>query len=410
MYTISNQSNKISSSLLALCIIAFNLQNGFTEILCAITSLYGLSIAIKAKETHIFKSSIFYLILTLWIYLIIVSAISAYPLNAINNALPALRLPLFSLAVGYMLYAHKQILPSLLIFTSLTALFVSINAIIQFNLGTDLFGNEFFTNDTIIRLTNLHGKLQVGYILSTLSAPIAGYLLSLIKAEYRNKLLIAYTSTCLLVMLIAVLLSGERAPLILITCTLLILSVFSLPLKHLTPLLLACTLSTCLYVNHNPKIKYRLIDNTVIDTKDFFQSSSYGMIYSNAFEIIKNHNPIYGSGAKSFKQLCDSIEAPFPQYCSNHTHNLYLELLVAGGIPAIIISIAIVVLAFKNMIMYISKNRSNYIYIACASYVAVKLLPVIPAPSVYIAWASYPIAFLCGILVSFHINLKRKMT
>jgi len=373
MFISSNQTNKVCSALLAACIIVLNLQNGLVEVVCAITLLYAISTAIQNKEIVLLKSPLLWLIVILWIYMIIVSSISDYPKNAINNALPALRLPLFSLAVGYLLYLNQALLNRLLVITAAISFLISINAIIQFYTGIDIFGNKSFSNGIIIRLTNLHGKLQVGYTLSIFAALISGYLATLLKAQSINKTLIALISASLITTFIAVLLSGERAPFILITATLLILGLYSFKLRISIPILIVVFLSLGAYVN-------------------------------NSFEIIEHHSPIYGSGAKSFKDVCLSHKVPFPDYCAHHTHNLYLEILVAGGVPAIVIFMLIVILALKNMALYITHNRDNYIYISSTSYIALKLLPIIPSPSVYIAWASYPIAFVCGILVYFHLK------
>ncbi|MFN8912461.1 MAG: O-antigen ligase family protein, partial [Alphaproteobacteria bacterium] len=370
MFISSNQTNKVCSALLAACIIVLNLQNGLVEVVCAITLLYAISTAIQNKEIVLLKSPLLWLIVILWIYMIIVSSISDYPKNAINNALPALRLPLFSLAVGYLLYLNQALLNRLLVITAAISFLISINAIIQFYTGIDIFGNKSFSNGIIIRLTNLHGKLQVGYTLSIFAALISGYLATLLKAQSINKTLIALISASLITTFIAVLLSGERAPFILITATLLILGLYSFKLRISIPILIVVFLSLGAYVNNNPHIKYRLIDNTQIELTNFFKSSSYGMIYSNSFEIIEHHNPIYGSGAKSFKDVCLSHKVPFPDYCAHHTHNLYLEILVAGGVPAIVIFMLIVILALKNMALYITHNRDNYIYISSTSYIA----------------------------------------
>jgi hypothetical protein len=102
-----------------------------------------------------------------------------------------------------------------------------------------------------------------------------------------------------------------------------------------------------------PRAHYRLVEKFT-DQMEHFSVSQYGELYARAAEIAVR-NPITGLGVEGFRIGC-----PDPQYfrpsfdgslptgggapiCWNHPHNYYLEALVNGGFPSLILFSALAI-------------------------------------------------------------------
>ncbi len=96
-----------------------------------------------------------------------------------------------------------------------------------------------------------------------------------------------------------------------------------------------------------PKAHYRLVEK-FSDQMTHFSASHYGKLYARATEIAVQ-NPITGLGAEGFRTGCPDPKYFRPSFdgsvadgggatiCWNHPHNYYLEALVNGGFPGLIL-------------------------------------------------------------------------
>ena len=96
-----------------------------------------------------------------------------------------------------------------------------------------------------------------------------------------------------------------------------------------------------------PKAHYRLVEK-FSDQMAHFSASHYGKLYASAVEIAVQ-NPITGLGAEGFRTGCPDPRYFRPSFdgsvadgggapiCWNHPHNYYLEALVNGGFPGLIL-------------------------------------------------------------------------
>jgi len=102
-----------------------------------------------------------------------------------------------------------------------------------------------------------------------------------------------------------------------------------------------------------PKAHYRLVAK-FSDQMEHFATTQYGELYARATEIAVQ-NPITGLGAEGFRTGCFSRQYFRPSFdgtvpdgggakiCWNHPHNYYLEALVNGGFPGLILFCALAV-------------------------------------------------------------------
>jgi len=145
-----------------------------------------------------------------------------------------------------------------------------------------------------------------------------------------------------------VLLIGQRMP-FLLTC--LGLVVIGLLLPRLRWGVLAAGLALTALLIASPIVAPKAHDRLVSkfsDQMEHFSTTQYGELYARAVEIAVQ-NPITGLGAEGFRTGCfnpryfrPSFDGSAPDgggaaICWNHPHNYYLEALVNGGFPGLIL-------------------------------------------------------------------------
>lgn len=96
---------------------------------------------------------------------------------------------------------------------------------------------------------------------------------------------------------------------------------------------------------------------------------SYSSIYNDALKTFFFENIFIGSGKSTFYFRCrdyrlkkdeNSIIYKYAFACPNHTHNLYLEILIAGGILGFFIFFTAIILKFYLLVKSILQNTHHY--------------------------------------------------
>jgi O-antigen ligase len=148
------------------------------------------------------------------------------------------------------------------------------------------------------------------------------------------------------------LLIGQRMPLLLICLGLIVIGVL-LPRLRWGVMAAGVAIAALLVASPvvAPRAHYRLVEK-FSNQMEHFATSHYGELYTRAAEIALQ-NPVTGLGAEGFRTGC-----PNPRYfratfdgsiadgggapiCWNHPHNYYLEALVNGGFPGLILFAAL---------------------------------------------------------------------
>lgn len=144
------------------------------------------------------------------------------------------------------------------------------------------------------------------------------------------------------------LLIGQRMPFLLTCLGLAVIGVL-LPRLRWGVLVAAVTLVALLVASPivAPRAHYRLVEK-FSSQMAHFSVSQYGELYARAVEIAVQ-NPITGLGAEGFRTGCFNPRYFRPSFdgsvadgggakiCWNHPHNYYLEALVNGGFPGLIL-------------------------------------------------------------------------
>lgn len=222
--------------------------------------------------------------------------------------------------------------------------YIAVHTVAQFITGYNLYGEPIAAAG---ELTGPFGKPRAGppmaRILLPAIIPLAAAMLMRPGALPLVKALLVLIGGVAVVLII-----GQRMPLML-TC--LGMGVVGLLLPRLRWGMAAAGLAVIALLAASPviapKAHHRLVEQFA-DQMTHFATSPYGRLYARALEI-GVRNPVTGLGAEGFRTGC-----PDPRYfrptfdgtipdgggtsvCWNHPHNYYLEALVIGGVPNLIL-------------------------------------------------------------------------
>ena len=259
-----------------------------------------------------------------WFYLILISVFSENFLDSLQSSISQIRFFLFVLFFAFFFNLKKNI--NFFILTiHIILIFVCLDVNLQFLSGYDIFGynSEGYNygyplfahwknnNIHVGRLSGPFGtELIPGSFIAKLSCPIIFYNLSKLNSVSIEKKFTIIL--CLFLLFEAVLITGERLSLIIISCCFLASFFLYFKLKKIVTILLTFSLLFfLLYINLDKKnfIKQRISDGAHI-----FQNiteSSYGRIYNSALNMWSD-NKIFGVGLKNYRVKCSELIDPNP--------------------------------------------------------------------------------------------------
>lgn len=336
-------------------------------------------------------------------------------------------------------------LKNLFLISCLCTSFVSIDIVIQYIFGSDLFGLKSFGN----RNSGPFGdELIAGGYLAKFSFFTFFYISELNKNKKFNFLLIFIIA----IHLIAALLSGNKMPLVLFIfgSFLVLIFVKELRVSMLCGLIIFISMSLLIFKNdsgmnsnyksfistinlisHFKKIENQKVknvketvedfnNNKANDSFSFLKYSGHNAIYKTAF-IMWLEQPIFGFGQKSFRIKCHEIASPetlyvntmiLPEGCSTHPHNYYLEILSEGGIIGAILLVAFFIILLKNSITHQLENKypsspEKYLLIPLILVFFLEAWPLRSTGSFFTTWNASFFWLIVGIL--FANNSKKNI-
>ncbi len=160
----------------------------------------------------------------------------------------------------------------------------------------------------------------------------------------------------------AVILTGERLPLIIFTGSSLLAVFYFFNFKQLLKIFFLFLIIFVGAYNFNNMFKSRM-DNMFYVLSNVY-NSSWGRIYESSFMLFKE-NYLLGVGLKNYRVECDLQEDPRPyheaQFCSSHPHNFILELLSETGLLGLsLFTIFIFLIFFKlSKLIKLRENKNS---------------------------------------------------
>lgn len=335
------------------------------------------------------KKLIFYFLITAYLYLIINSILSNFPLESSQRAISFIRFILLVFAINFFLKnnsANKKIIFRLWFYTLVLTV---IDLYFESYFGFNTFGHRSPWPDRLSGF--MFGELKIAHLLIGFSLPAIIYYFE----ENKNKILFLIFCT---LFLIITLLTGERANGLRFIFIIMFFFIFERKniIKYKTLLFFFFLIISLIIVIQKPNLNQRYIKEIRAlssenkDFKSLVEHSNYGPHYKTAIEIYKKHT-FFGSGIRTFRFEClkkDYDKTGFDSVirCSTHPHNLYLEFLSEMGIFGFIcFFIFFFYLIFYGIKAYI-KNK-NLTLLASLLFFLSMLLPL-PAGSFFTSFGA----------------------
>ncbi len=321
------------------------------------------------------------------------------------------RFYLLSLVTWYILETNSLFLKKFLKFFLISITILILDAILQFNIGTNIFGWEKIVPQ---RVSGFFGdELVLGSYLVRFLPLIVGVYIYVYFNEFNfNKILILFL--IILIFYIGITISGDRSAFYL---SLLFLP-FLLKLRKITYIknkffIFVASFFIFLFVLvfTNDSIKKRVIDSTIssmiiikisennkIERIVLFSDNHQSHI-NTAIKIFDD-NKLFGVGVKQFRIICDN-----PKYlenkhsCSTHPHNIYVQILAELGLLGFIyITIYLIYVCLKIFKNILNKKNSaiNFLNFMALSSIFINLFPFSPSGNFFNNWISIVYFFPLG--------------
>ena len=397
---------KFIDYLLVFLPIIIILGSPFINFVLTIFSFLFLYVSFKFKFWEWLKITWIRLIIIFWLYVVFLSFLSPDFENSFRASFFFIRFLLFALFIQYLAFNYLSYLKVFKIWLFIL-IFVCFDIWVQYLFGTDLFGYP----DHGHRFAGLFGdELVAGAFLWKISAPVVGLLFYYL--IYGKRKLIIYSAAALFLLLITILITGERASFLMYVFAF-FLSLFSIFyfLRRIKLLIIFIFISLFLFFSSlifNESIKSRY--NDFLNIINNFDKSSYGILFKSSMEVWKEEK-ILGVGLKSYSKVCDTlsfVNNTNHQQCSTHPHNIYLQIISETGLIGMILFLGFLISFFLNYLKLFSKpailDKNFILLIFCSFYLFSMFWPLTTSGSFYSTWNGFYYWIIIGLI----LNILRK--
>ena len=284
---------------------------------------------------------------------------------------------------------NKKILNYFFIVALITFFIVSLDGLYEFIYGHNIFNNKAFPG----RIAGLFGdEWVIGSFLSRI-LPIMICLYLIQQNKYNNYFKLFFIITIIL-SIVTISLSGERAAFIFLIISILLYLVLFLKNYFLQYKIFSIVLIIFLLVilsspfmseNSKDRIFNSMNDHTSLD----LNKNHYLAYYNSAYEMFLN-KPILGHGPKSFRIKCDDFKN-YDIGCNMHPHNTYLQLLSETGFLGFIFIFSFFIYISINLLKILfKKNITNYDLCKFSILISIfiNIFPFVPSGSFFNNWIS----------------------
>jgi O-antigen ligase len=388
-----------------------------------IIDIFFLLTCCHQKQWSWIRNKYFYFFIFIWIYLVINSIILenvasvfdpirkeiVYPKNdSIIRSVGFIRFIIFLFAVQYFFFNSKKIFNQIFLYWSIIISVVLIDAVFEYIFGFNLLG---FESPSLIRIVSFFkDELVVGGFILGFSFLISGFLFELTKNDTAKKI---FPSIFFFLSIICIYLSGERSNFIkalIITSIILLLindAYFYIKKKYIFLFIIigftfVSLISNEIYIRQIESYKKILRHNKAPTYYEKFGHLRHFAHYNVAWEIIKDY-PIFGVGNLKFRYICHNKKylntkiLYTHERCSNHPHQIHLEILSEQGIIGyLIIIFTIFNILFNSFRVY--RKTGDLIHLASILFVLTFFIPLLPTGSFFstfngtIFWINFSIA------------------
>ena len=389
--------------LLPVFLISGPFLSDMTISILAVSSFFFL----RNKKFYFNNFFIFFIIF--WILIIISSLFSDYKLISLKSSFLYFRFFMFSLFVWWILEINKNILNKIYTVLIFCFLIIIIDSIFQYFNGSNILKMKIIRED---RISSFFGdELIMGSYLMRLFPLLVALSFFFYKKNKHEKYL--YISIIFLIFIqITIFLSGERTSFILFNLSILLFILFLNNFKQTRILifLIYSIVLSLLLISESP-FKKRIINLTLTDSQvlefkkpNYIFSKQYHEHYLSAFKMFQD-NILIGIGPKNFREKCKEKKYNFSKLtCSNHPHNMPLQLLSETGVFSFFLYLILNFLVWSSLLkniytkIFYKKFNLDNVQISLLIGMAIMIFPLSPNGNIFNNWLSiiifYPVGFL----------------
>lgn len=389
--------------LLPIFLISGPFLSDMTISILAVSSFFFL----RNKKFYLNNFFIFFIIF--WILIIISSLFSDYKLISLKSSFLYFRFFMFSLFVWWILEINKNILNKIYTVLIFCFLIIIIDSIFQYFNGSNILKMKIIRED---RISSFFGdELIMGSYLMRLFPLLVALSFFFYKKNKHEKYL--YISIIFLIFIqITIFLSGERTSFILFNLSILLFILFLNNFKQTRILifLIYSIVLSLLLISESP-FKKRIINLTLTDSQvlefkkpNYIFSKQYHEHYLSAFKMFQD-NILIGIGPKNFREKCKEKKYNFSKLtCSNHPHNMPLQLLSETGVFSFFLYLILNFLVWSSLLkniytkIFYKKFNLDNVQISLLIGMAIMIFPLSPNGNIFNNWLSiiifYPVGFL----------------
>jgi len=387
--------------------ISLILGNSAINFNILIIDLFFLLTCYRQKQWSWIGNKYFYFFISIWIYLIINSIISenisagfdairkeiVYPENdSIIRSVGVIRFIIFVFAVQYFFLKSKKIFDQIFLYWTVIIFIVLIDVVFERIIGFNLLGFKSPSSNRIVSF--FEDELVVGGFILGFSFLISGYLFKSTKNNQKK----IFSNIFFCLSIFCIYLSGERSnfvkALIIISIILLLIkdAHFLVKKKYiLLFIVIGLALPTLVYEEiYFRQIQFykRISEKRLLQIHDQDSiNARFGHIrhfahYDTAWKIFKDY-PIFGVGSLKFRHICHNKKYSNDKItytnerCSNHPHQVHLEILSEQGIMGyLIIIFTVFSILFNSFKIY--RKTGDLIHLSSILFVLTFFIPLLP--------------------------------
>ncbi len=375
----------------------------------SIIAFYGLLKVLLNREINIFKNKFSICFLLFFGIILFSSIMSSFRFNSLtyDGVIFYFRYLFFIYGFFYVSQINKNLIKNFITIMIFITILVMLDGTIQLLTGYNILGwkinyrvSGFFKDELVI-----------GLYLSKI-ASICFVFMFFSKNNFYKSISMPY----LFLVLIFILFTRERSALILYLFFILSFYLFNYfqDFKRLIFIMIFTFTTIFLFILSSEKLSIYLFI-TLNQISDgyipflFYPEAYEGMILS-AKNIYLNNNFFIGSGANSFRYLCESHT--FKGYCTSHPHNYYVQTLIDLGLIGFIVLTSFFLISLKylfnlnNNIDDHRKDKNNPIYFYLILISLINFVPLIPSMNFYNNWTNVMIYIPIAIAFSYKYHKK----
>ena len=406
-----------------------------------IIDLFFLFTCYHQKKWSWIKNKYLYFFIFIWIYLILNSIISTnifytfdyierhevYPQKeSLIRSIGFIRFIIFLFAVEYFFNNSKKFFNQIFLYWTIIIFIVLIDIIFERIFGFNLLGFESPSSHRIVSF--FKDELVIGGFVLSFAFLISGFLFKLTKNDSKKKI---FSNIFFCLSIICIYLSGERSnfikALIIASIILLLINdahiyikkkyiflviiigialptlmskdIYQRQIGFFKRIMLGVSATSIVYGGKNT-FAVQLYDQGSIHEK--FGHLKHFVHYDTALQIIKDY-PIFGIGNHNFRYICHDNKYSNDemmltnQRCSNHPHQVHLEILSEQGILGYLIIIFTIFYVLLNSYK-VYRKTGDTIHLSSILFVLIFFIPLLPSGGFFstfnasIFWINFSLA------------------